>query len=127
VHRRVPKHTKYEFTLILDPLLDDAAVAASLEKYAKIVRDQGGEIAHQEIWGRKRLAYEIRHKVEGSYAFLRMQATPAVVSELNRVLHFDEGVLRSLIVVDEEWEARNLEAAKLAGAKPEAAAPASAS
>ncbi len=127
VHRRVPKHTKYEFTMILDPLLEEAAVAASLEKYGKLIRDQGGEITHQENMGRKRLAYLIRHKIEGSYVFLRLQATPAVVAELNRVLHFDESVLRFLIVVDEEWEARNLEAAKRAGTKSESAAPASAS
>lgn len=113
----MPKLTKYEFTWILDPLLDDAAVAASIEKYAKSVRDQGGEVTLQENWGRKKLAFEMLKKTEGIYAFMRMQATPAIVAELNRILRFDEQVLRTLIVLDEEWEARNLEAAKQAGVR----------
>ena len=115
----MPKLTKYEFTWILEPLLDEASVTASLEKYAKIVRDQGGEVTAQENWGRKKLAYEIHHKTDGHYLFLRLQATPAIISELNRILRFDEPVLRTLIVQDEEWEAKNLEAAKRAGARPE--------
>jgi len=113
----VPKLTKYEFTWILDPLLDDAAVTASIEKYAKSVRDQGGEVTLQENWGRKKLAFEMLKKTEGIYAFMRMRATPAIVAELNRILRFDEQVLRTLIVLDEEWEARNLEAAKQAGVR----------
>jgi small subunit ribosomal protein S6 len=125
VHRRVPKLIKYEFTAILDPLLDDAAVAASMEKYAKSIRDQGGEVTLQENWGRKKLAFEMHKKTEGIYVFMRMKATPAIVAEVNRILRFDEQVLRTLIVLDEEWEARNQEAAKQAGAKAaEPAAPA---
>ena len=117
VHRRVPKLTKYEFTWILDPLVDDAAVTTSMEKYAKSVRDQGGEVTLQENWGRKKLAFEVHKKTEGVYVFMRMKATPAIVAELNRVLRFDEQVLRTLIVQDEEWEARNQEAAKQAGTR----------
>ena len=113
----MPKLTKYEFTWILDPLLDDAAVGASMEKYAKSVRAQGGEVTLQENWGRKKLAFEVHKKTEGIYVFMRMQATPAIVAELNRILRFDEQVLRTLIVLDEEWDARNLEAAKRAGVK----------
>ena len=114
----MPKLTKYEFTWIVEPLLDDASVGASLEKYAKVVRDQGGEVTAQENWGRKKLAYEIDHKTDGHYLFMRLQATPAIISELNRILRFDEQVLRTLIVQDEEWEAKNLEAAKRAGGRP---------
>ena len=113
----MPKLSKYEFTWILDPLVDDQAVVQSYEKYAKVIRDQGGEVTMHEIWGRKKLAYEITHKTEGTYVFLRMRATPAIVAELNRVLRFDEHVLRTLVVLDEEWEARNLEAAKRAGTR----------
>ncbi len=114
----MPKLTKYEFTWILEAQLDETNVGASLEKYAKIVRDQGGEVMTQENWGRKKLAYEIDDKTDGHYLFLRLQATPAIISELNRILRFDEQVLRTLIVQDEEWEAKNLEAAKRAGARP---------
>ena len=101
---------KYEFIYILDPSLDDAAVAESLERYAKLIREQGGEIASQEIWGRRKFSYEILHKSEGSYAYVRFKATNKIIDELNRVLRFDEKVLRTLIVLDEEAETRNAEA-----------------
>lgn len=108
----MPKLTKYEFTYILDPLVDDATTEQSLEKYSQVIQDQGGEVLVRENWGRKRLAYEIRHKTEGVYGFIRMHASPAVIAELNRILRFDEQILRTLIVVDEEWEARNQAAAR---------------
>jgi small subunit ribosomal protein S6 len=122
----VPKSIKYEFTYIIDPLVDDATAEQSLEKYAQVIQDQGGEVLDRENWGRKRLAYEIRHKTEGVYGFIRMKASPSVIAELNRVLRFDEQILRTLIVVDEEWEARNQAAArKPKGAEPAPATPAS--
>jgi small subunit ribosomal protein S6 len=122
----VPKLTKYEFTYILDPLVDEAAAEKNLERYAQVIQDQGGEVLDRENWGRKRLAYEIRHKTEGVYGFIRMKASPAVIAELNRVLRFDEQILRTLIVVDEEWEARNQAAARQPkSAEPAPATPAS--
>jgi small subunit ribosomal protein S6 len=120
--------TKYEFIYIVDANLDESAVAASLEKYVKLITDQGGEVTHQESWGRKKLAYEIRHKTEGSYLYLRLKATAAIIAELNRALRFDESVLRTLIVVDEEWGARNEAASRKRAAgqehAPNAPAPA---
>jgi small subunit ribosomal protein S6 len=98
---------KYEFIFILDPTLDDGVVAQSLDKYAKLIREQGGEVTHQENWGRRKFTYEIKHKGEGSYVFLRFRGEKKVVDELNRALRFDERVLRTLIVLDEEAEARN--------------------
>jgi small subunit ribosomal protein S6 len=101
---------KYEFIYILDPGLDDAAVAESLERYSKLIRDQGGEIGSQEIWGRRKFAYDIRKKSEGSYVYVRFRSTQKAIDELNRLLHFDENVLRTLIVLDEEAELRNEQA-----------------
>ena len=101
---------KYEFIYVLDPGLDDAAVAESLERYIKIIREQGGEIVSHEIWGRRKFAYEINHKNEGSYLFVRFRATQKTIDELNRALRFDEKVLRTLIVLDEEAETRNAQA-----------------
>jgi small subunit ribosomal protein S6 len=105
---------KYEFTYILDPNLDDAAAATSLEKYAKLIRDHGGEVTHREVWGRRKFSYEIHHKTEGTYVFLRMNTESKAVEELNRALHFDETVVRSLIVLDEEADVRNEEARRRA-------------
>ena len=98
---------KYEFVYVLDAGLDDAAVGESLERYAKLIRDHGGEVTRQENWGRRKFAYEINRKCEGSYLYLRLRASNKVIEELNRALHFDENVLRQLIVLDEDAEERN--------------------
>lgn len=109
---------KYEFVYILDPNLDEAAVAANLERYSKIIRDSGGTIVTTQNWGRRKLAYEIRHKTEGSYLYVRFSADAKTVEDLNRTLHFDENVVRSLIVLDEEAEERNAESLRVAGREP---------
>ena len=98
---------KYEFVFILDPSVDEAGANESLERYAKIIRDHGGDISQQQNWGRRRFAYDIKKKTEGTYLYLRHRADAKTIAELNRVLRFDERVLRSLIVLDEEIEARN--------------------
>jgi small subunit ribosomal protein S6 len=109
---------KYEFIYILDPGLDEAAVNESLERYAKLIREQGGEIGSQEVWGRRKFAYDILKKSEGSYVYVRFKALQKAIDELNRVLRFDEKVLRTLIVLDEEAELRNEEARR--NARPRA-------
>lgn len=105
---------KYEFTWIVVATLDDAAVSANLEKYVKAIQSKGGEVTRKEVLGRRRFAYEIEKKQEGTYLFVKMNAQNAVLEELNRMLKFDEDVLRKLIVLDEDWERRNEEAARRA-------------
>jgi small subunit ribosomal protein S6 len=78
-----------------------------MEKYVRLIRDQGGEIVSHEVWGRRKFSYEINKKTEGSYVYVRFRANNKIIDELNRVLRFDENVLRTLIVLDEEAEARN--------------------
>ena len=106
---------KYEFIFILDSTVDDAGVNESLERYAKFIREHGGEVTRQENWGRRRFAYEINKKNEGSYVFLKLRAEAKTIAELNRALRFDERVVRSLIVLDEDAETRNAAAQRQAG------------
>jgi small subunit ribosomal protein S6 len=103
---------KYEFTYILDPSVDDARATESLERYIKIVGDNGGEVTRQENWGRRRFAYDIDKKTEGTYIFIKMRCDTKAIDELHRALRFDEKVLRSLIVLDDDAEARNAAAAR---------------
>lgn len=111
---------KYEFVFILDPGVDDAGVADGLERYSRLIREQGGEVVRHELWGRRRLTYEIEHKTEGSYVYVKFRGDTKVVDELNRVLRFDERVLRTLIVLDEDALARNEAALRRAGKLPAA-------
>lgn len=88
----------YEIGVILDPELEERTVAPSLETYLNVVRTDGGSVEKVDIWGRRRLAYDIDRKSEGIYAFMTVTATPAAVAELDRQLNLNESVLRTKVV-----------------------------
>lgn len=88
----------YEILLILDPTLDERTVAPSLETFLNVIRNDGGTVQKTEIWGRRRLAYEIAKHGEGIYAVVDVQAAPATVSELDRQLGLNESVLRTKVM-----------------------------
>ena len=60
----------YEVMVILDPELEERTVQPSLDKYLNVVRKDGGHVENVDIWGRRRLAYEIKKKAEGIYAVI---------------------------------------------------------
>lgn len=88
----------YEVMVILDPSLDERTVEPSLEKMLGVVPNEGGNVDKVDIWGRKRLAYEIRKQAEGIYAVVDLTAEPATVSELDRQLGLNESVLRTKVL-----------------------------
>ncbi len=88
----------YEIMVILDPSLDERTVTPSLEAFLNVVRTDGGSVEKIEIWGKRRLAYEITKHAEGIYAVLEVTAEPATVSELDRQLGLNESVLRTKVL-----------------------------
>jgi len=88
----------YELMVILDPDLEERTVAPSLDTYLNVVRNDGGSIDNIDIWGRRRLAYEIEKNAEGIYAVVTLQAEPATVKELDRQLGLNESVLRTKVI-----------------------------
>ncbi|GAA5045994.1 30S ribosomal protein S6 [Nocardia callitridis] len=88
----------YEVMVILDPTLDERTVGPSLENLLSVVRTDGGKIDKVDIWGRRRLAYEIAKQAEGIYAVVDLTAEPATVSELDRQLGLNETVLRTKVL-----------------------------
>ncbi|MEV0028961.1 30S ribosomal protein S6 [Nocardia sp. NPDC050793] len=88
----------YEVMVILDPSLDERIVGPSLDTMLSVVKTEGGKIDKVDIWGRRRLAYEIRKQAEGIYAVVDLTATPATVSELDRQLGLNESVLRTKVL-----------------------------
>src|SRR4051812_46443142 len=89
---------RYELMVILDPDLEERTISPPLEQVLGGVRQGGGSVVNVAIWGRRRLAYEINHKVEGIYAVLDVTAEPATVKELDRQLNLNEAVLRTKLV-----------------------------
>lgn len=88
----------YELMLLIDPSLDEEAMAALVEKTAGIVTSQSGVVDSTENWGKRRLAYEIDGRTDGDYTVMQFHATPASIAELDRVLHITDPVVRFMIV-----------------------------
>ncbi|WBQ05588.1 30S ribosomal protein S6 [Kribbella sp. CA-293567] len=89
---------RYEVMVILDPELEERTVEPSLDTYLNIVRKEGGTVEKVDIWGRRKLAYDVKKKAEGIYAIIDLTATPAVVKELDRQLSLNESILRTKVI-----------------------------
>ena len=89
---------QYELMVILDPELDERTVAPSLDKFLNVIRADGGSIDNVDIWGRRRLAYEINKKSEGIYAVVDFTASSAATVELDRQLKLNEAVMRTKVL-----------------------------
>ena len=119
---------QYELMVILTPEIDERTVAPSLDKFLKVITNDGGTIDKVDIWGKRRLAYEIQKKTEGIYAVVNFTATSAATQELDRQLKLSEAVMRTKVLRAEEGFAQVAAAKKLADEKAarKAAAPAKA-
>ena len=89
---------RYEVMVILDPELEERTVEPSLDTYLNIVRKEGGTVEKLDIWGRRKLAYDVKKKAEGIYAIIDLTAEPAVVKELDRQLSLNESILRTKVL-----------------------------
>jgi len=120
---------QYELMVILDPEVDERTVGPSLDKFLGVIRNDGGSIDNVDIWGRRRLAYEINKKSEGIYAVVNFTANSDATIELDRQLKLSEAVMRTKVLRAEEaiaqvaTETKRSEekAARKAAAKPAAA------
>ncbi|MFC8304213.1 30S ribosomal protein S6 [Specibacter sp. NPDC057265] len=92
----------YELMVIIDPDVDERTVEPSLQKFLNVITTDGGTIEKVDIWGRRRLAYDIQKKSEGIYAVVNFTAEPATAQELDRVLGLNETILRTKITRPEE-------------------------
>jgi small subunit ribosomal protein S6 len=88
----------YEMMIILDPGLEETTVQPSLEQFLTVVKTGGGSVDKVDVWGRRRLAYEIDKRTEGIYAVIDMMAVPDSVAELDRQLSLNEAVLRTKVM-----------------------------
>ena len=108
---------QYELMVILDPEIDERTVAPSLDKFLNVVRNDGGTIDKVDVWGRRRLAYEINKKSEGIYAVVDFTANASATAELDRQLKLSEAVMRTKVLRAEEGIAQVAVASKLAAEK----------
>ncbi len=88
----------YELMVILDPELEERTVTPSLETYLKIIKESGGCVDKLDVWGKRRMSFEIQKKSEGIYAVVDMHCEPAAIKELDRQLNLNEAVLRTKVM-----------------------------
>jgi small subunit ribosomal protein S6 len=89
---------KYEVLVIMDPDTDERTIQPTLEQFLTVITKGGGTVDSLDIWGRRRLAYEIQKKPEGIYAVINLTANPADVKELDRQFTINESVMRTKVM-----------------------------
>jgi small subunit ribosomal protein S6 len=100
----------YELMVNLDPNLDERTVTPSLETFLRVVRNDGGTVEKVDVWGKRRMAFEILKHAEGIYAVLDITCEPATVAELDRQLTLNESVLRTKVMRVEVRQANRISA-----------------
>ncbi len=87
---------KYETVFILTPVLSDAQMKEAVEKFSKVLTDNGATIVNTEEWGLRKLAYPIEKKSTGFYSLIEFDAEPTIVKKLETAYRRDERVIRFL-------------------------------
>jgi small subunit ribosomal protein S6 len=87
---------EYEILLLLDPELDDTRQGEVVARTRELVERSGGTWDLHDVWGRRRLAYEIGHKAEGTYHLLQFSCDAETLEEISRVLRIDDAVMRHM-------------------------------
>ncbi|MDX9992558.1 MAG: 30S ribosomal protein S6 [Anaerolineales bacterium] len=90
---------KYELVCIIHPDLDETAFKSLVEKVSGWIGESGGSIENTDVWGRRRMAYQIRKQREGQYVLFNLNMLPAAIAELERNMRFQESILRSMITL----------------------------
>ena len=88
----------YEMMIILDPELEERTVQPSLDQFLTVIQTSGGSVDKVDVWGRRRLAYGIDKKFEGTYAVVDLTSEPDAVRELDRQLNLNEAILRTKVI-----------------------------
>ncbi len=89
---------QYELMVILDPELEERTVGTTVDKFLQVVKNDGGTVDNVDVWGRRRLAYDIKKKSEGIYVVVKMTDEPATAQELDRQLNLSESIMRTKLL-----------------------------
>ena len=92
----------YEIMLAINPQLEDEGLNSLIDKVKKIITDAKGKIIKTDKWGKRKLAYEIKDFTEAIYVVLKFNLKESDIIELERVLKFEERIVRYLLTLQEE-------------------------
>lgn len=93
---------KYEIDYIIKPLEDEKAINIIIDKFEKLIKNNGGEVNKIDRWGKRRMAYLINNFSEGFYVIMYFTSAPNVVSELQRVMKITDDILRHMVIKEDD-------------------------
>ncbi|NBJ07465.1 30S ribosomal protein S6 [Duncaniella freteri] len=99
----------YETVFILTPVLSDQQMKEAVEKFEKVLTDNGASIVNEEIWGLRKLAYPIQKKSTGFYSFVEFDGDSTIVKKIETAFRRDERVLRFLVFRNDKYAAEYAE------------------
>src|SRR5947208_9042530 len=89
----------YETTIIFDPGLEEARINEEVDRVSQSISQAGGEVVEVQRWGKRKLAYNIRKRRDGTYIHIKHKSPPELIGEMDRRFRLNEGVLRHLTVL----------------------------
>jgi small subunit ribosomal protein S6 len=108
----------YETTVVFDPGLEEARINEEVDRLSQLIGQAGGEVLDVQRWGKRKLAYLIRKRRDGSYIHVKHKSPPALIGELDRKFRLNESVLRHLTVLAEKEIAKPEEVKAVEGVTP---------
>lgn len=88
---------KYETIFVIDASLSEEDINALTEKFKALI-EANGTVDSVDVWGKRRLAYEINFKSEGYYVLVNFTSDAEFITELNRVYNITDGLLRTIVI-----------------------------
>jgi small subunit ribosomal protein S6 len=96
--KEVPAVRPYEVMIILDADLEEETIRSAVGRYVQLLESRGAEPGYIDYWGKRRFAYELKHRWEGYYVVLQARSEPAAMDELHRVMSLADEVLRHKVL-----------------------------
>lgn len=93
---------EYELVIVVDPEIDEDKFSATMDRISQFVQTRGGEVVKVDTWGKRKLAYPIKTRLEGNYVITHLRMEPSHTAELEASLRLTEEVLRHLLVKAED-------------------------
>ena len=88
----------YEVMIIFDADLEEETIRAAVDRFFQLIQSKGAEPGYVDYWGKRRFAYELKHRTEGYYVVLQARSEPEAMQELHRVLSLADEVLRHKVL-----------------------------
>jgi small subunit ribosomal protein S6 len=88
----------YELVYIISPEITDESLESKIESISQFIAGKDGVVSDVERWGKKKLAYPVKHFLEGNYVLTRFKINPARCKELEANLKISEEILRHLLI-----------------------------